>query len=655
MSKWVKRVLSVLLVCLLIGGAATANVAAEVANQWYVLTVLYDLNGGSGASFDGWISLFESGTASFIVGSQYVAAPTKNGYEFQGWKFKDNNPTSTLYSHGQTLLNFYVGKKNSDVTLIFVAQWKGSSHTVNFNANGGSVSPSSKSVTNGSTYGTLPTPTRSGYTFNGWYTATSGGSKVTSSSTVNLNGNQTLYARWVNPGTTLTVLSTVDCGYTVTVPANYTLDCYAKPTDTSRTTYISAKSTSYAVWCTKRLNMSDGSTRYFFRSGDDKDLYFKFTNSMSVVTNHVFSSQLYYESDHPHNAYYLCSCGQKSYQEVHWLTKLKSGCPQCFPTLTLNANGGSVTPTSVNQVTGSSYLLPTPTRSGYTFTGWTLTSGGGTLYNNNLYYIFGGSSGTVTAQWVVNPTNYTLTLNANGGTVTPTSTSQAQGTTYTLPTPTRSGYTFTGWTLSGGGSLSGNVYTFGSSNGTVTAGWSANVTNYTLTLNANGGNVSPASVTQAQGSTYTLPTPSRSGYTFTRWTLSGGGSLNRNVYTFGSSNGTVMAEWTADATNYTLTYHANGGSGAPAPQTVPANTNFNLSSTVPVRNRYTFLGWATIASGTDKLFQPNQSVYTSGDVTLYAMWQANPPKTIFSTNYQSNLINWLLFIVFFGWIWMWFV
>lgn len=68
----------------------------------------------------------------------------------------------------------------------------------------------------------------------------------------------------------------------------------------------------------------------------------------------------------------------------------------------------------------------------------------------------------------------TLTLNPNGGSVSPTSHTGTQGQTYTLPTPTRSGHTFTGWTLSGGGSLSGSTYTFGASNGTVTANWTAN-------------------------------------------------------------------------------------------------------------------------------------------------------------------------------------
>lgn len=65
-----------------------------------------------------------------------------------------------------------------------------------FAPNGGRVSSGSKTVICGKTYGTLPTPTRRGYTFAGWYTAKSGGSKIGSSSVVRTTKNQTLYARW---------------------------------------------------------------------------------------------------------------------------------------------------------------------------------------------------------------------------------------------------------------------------------------------------------------------------------------------------------------------------------------------------------------------------------------------------------------------------
>ena len=76
--------------------------------------------------------------------------------------------------------------------------------TVTFNANGGTTPTSSKTVTYGSTYGTLPTPTYAGYGFKGWYTAATGGTKITSSSTVSITANQTLYAQWTANSHTLT-------------------------------------------------------------------------------------------------------------------------------------------------------------------------------------------------------------------------------------------------------------------------------------------------------------------------------------------------------------------------------------------------------------------------------------------------------------------
>lgn len=65
-----------------------------------------------------------------------------------------------------------------------------------FNANGGACSTSNKSVKCGNTYGNLPTPTRAGYTFDGWYTSATGGTKVTASTKVTATSNHTLYAHW---------------------------------------------------------------------------------------------------------------------------------------------------------------------------------------------------------------------------------------------------------------------------------------------------------------------------------------------------------------------------------------------------------------------------------------------------------------------------
>ena len=69
-------------------------------------------------------------------------------------------------------------------------------YPVTFNPNGGTVSTASKVVTIGSTYGTLPTPTRTGYDFDGWYTQKTGGTKVDENTTVTTAANHTLYAHW---------------------------------------------------------------------------------------------------------------------------------------------------------------------------------------------------------------------------------------------------------------------------------------------------------------------------------------------------------------------------------------------------------------------------------------------------------------------------
>ena len=69
-------------------------------------------------------------------------------------------------------------------------------YTVTFDGNGGTVTTKSKTVINGLTYGNLPTASRVGYAFAGWFTLPSAGVKITDTSKVTITGNQTLYAHW---------------------------------------------------------------------------------------------------------------------------------------------------------------------------------------------------------------------------------------------------------------------------------------------------------------------------------------------------------------------------------------------------------------------------------------------------------------------------
>lgn len=172
-----------------------------------VLTTSLSVNGNIGissmqynVSFSGSNVTFSTNSSSILYGSNVnVALTPKTGYYLSSLSCT-NGYTLSAFSVGTSATftqNLVVGNNNmvgnSTCTAVM-----GNSYTISFDANGGSVSTSSKSVTYGSTYGTLPTPTRSGVVFKGWYTSSTGGTQVTSSTTMNYSYDHTLYAQWVD-------------------------------------------------------------------------------------------------------------------------------------------------------------------------------------------------------------------------------------------------------------------------------------------------------------------------------------------------------------------------------------------------------------------------------------------------------------------------
>ena len=73
--------------------------------------------------------------------------------------------------------------------------------------------------------------------------------------------------------------------------------------------------------------------------------------------------------------------------------------------------------------------------------------------------------------------------------------------------------------------------------------------------------------------------------------------------------------------SYTVTYNANGGSGAPASQTAISGVNLTLSSTVPTRTGYTFLGWSTSSTATTATYAKGATYTANKTATLYAVWK----------------------------------
>lgn len=150
-------------------------------------TVSFNSQGGSAVS---------SQTVAGGAKASSPTAPTRSGYTFGGW-YQEAACTNPW--------RFATDTVTENITLY--AKWTAvpppstTTYTVTFDANGGTVSPSSSATGTGGTLGSLPTPTRAGYAFDGWYTAPSGGSRV-STSTV-FNANTTVYAHWTqNSGST---------------------------------------------------------------------------------------------------------------------------------------------------------------------------------------------------------------------------------------------------------------------------------------------------------------------------------------------------------------------------------------------------------------------------------------------------------------------
>ena len=92
----------------------------------------------------------------------------------------------------------------------------------------------------------------------------------------------------------------------------------------------------------------------------------------------------------------------------------------------------------------------------------------------------------------------------------------------------------------------------------------------------------------------------------------------------GSLSGTVSSDLDIkpifNTKTYTITYNANGGSGAPSSQTKTYGTALTLSSTTPTRTGYTFLGWATSSTATSATYSASGSYTANSDATLYAVW-----------------------------------
>jgi len=309
--------------------------------------------------------------------------------------------------------------------------------------------------------------------------------------------------------------------------------------------------------------------------------------------------------------------------------------------LTINPNGGvynnSTNATEMEILYDSTTTISMPTRIGYTFVGWTVSSG---ELNDDKFFMNSTEDVTLTANWLIN--DYTYVVYHNQQSVDGSSYNKVASDTEsgnknynTVISPNVKSYI--GFTAPPKQSLTIDVDTQPPQKNIINYYYTRN--KYNLTINPNGGvwNNKTTSFTTSlyYEQTYTVANPTKTGYNFAGWTNSSSdSSLVDKVFKMGLSNTTLTAKWTAKT--YTLSYNVNGGNALSSTSKVITYDQAYGTLPTPTRTGYTFSGWYTSRTGGTKV--TSSTVHqTDGNVTLYAHWSNTAPtKPTLSVRYNNS-------------------
>ncbi len=334
--------------------------------------------------------------------------------------------------------------------------------------------------------------------------------------------------------------------------------------------------------------------------------------------------------------------------------------------LTFNAGSGYGAPDPIYYAASTnmsrSVTIPDGASHGsYEFMGWATSSGGHPSYEiGDSYSIKCGENRTLYAIYGM---EHDLTFERNGGSgsvpdVDPVMIVEGGQTTFTIPssgyTLYRNNYYLAGWDTDPSGQTvqcvpGEDVLVRFGYDITLYAVWKQYT--FVLSFDTQGGSPQPSNITKMSGNASESlgPIPSytmvKSGYSFIGWSDASGGSTSSDVdYSVGDyvtvppEGKTIYAVWESIPTyTYTVTYDANGGSGAPSSDsygpTTDTSHSFTLSTVKPVWENHTFRGWSTSRTGSTVTSLTLTSSSPSG--TVYAIWTEDPKNT-FSIQYDLN-------------------
>lgn len=529
--------------------------------------VILDVNGGSGAN-QTVTATYDAAMPTTLKGGGAIAARTKTGYNFAGY-FRNSDGTGTQY-YTNALASNHVWDVATDNTHIY-AKWTAKNYTVTFDNNGGSSSPTSKSVTyNASPSNVTTLPTKSGYGFDGYWTAASGGTKVIDrnghwesnvSGFTDSNGkwistsNQTLYAHWLATGYYLVgeftdweatlgkfsgspLTSSVDLDKSDYASASYITEFKVRKVSEN------TSSASNEVWygygqnsTTTTLGKGNTSSNLYSNENNvklevfyDGEYVFTFsdaaTKSITVAVPVIDQLQIYSSSP----------SGDAAIGNYNWDGPMVSNAVS--KTLTLSAKTTyqfkGVYDSEFYSKSSGSITRASSSLSGLTKTGSESNMSITTDAAGSYTFTLNTSSETMTVTY---PTAYTITygVGTNKGctsvTVTPSFSSGdyvvAETDVTFTKTETKAGYTWKGWYSNAAGSgtchsaTDANLSWTATRTGNISVYACYNKTSYTITYNLNGGTqqVSPAPTTSyTVTDAVTLPTtPTKDGYRFGGW------------------------------------------------------------------------------------------------------------------------------------------
>ena len=582
----------------------------------------------------------------------------KTGYTFDGWNTQTGGG-GTDFADGATY------SADADVTLY--AQWTAKTYTVMFEYDGrdGGDSTSSDTFTVGSgTPIVLPTPTKTGYTLDGWYLSDLLTEVGAAGANYEPGSNLTLYAKWNAINYTLTYATTDGTGTAPVDSANYNKGQSATikantgltrtgydfagwvvdPTDVNETPknvgdtieFGAANITLEPKWNPKTYTITynaNGATGGSLAKATDS-----YTTLQAGIT--LPGSGTLVKPGYTHSGWATVSSNGSAHSGVFTtntdLTLYSVWTPTNYDfTYDLNTGSGTAPSDQTGNVEGSLTIssIGAATKANHWFGGWnTEPDGSGATYAEGVSVRVPVGGLDLYAIWV--PDTYRIAYNANGGTGGPVLTNGFDEATFGLSynirdkgTLARTGFAFSYWTTNPAGTGSKydadqnaldelNTFT-PNANTTFYAQWTA--VNYSISFLNQFGSNSINSTTRTLGQTIALPDPgTRTGYDFAGWNDGSTSYPVGSTYTVPAQSVSFTAEWTAKTS--TITFDWQGGQAQGSTLTSRTYTYGPTAMSLPdgstyERDGYEFSGWSTSIGGS-----PVSNFKPTADDVLYAVW-----------------------------------